>query len=25
VPEKLDWGMKLPEPPVAVPGVTRFG
>jgi len=24
VPEKLDWNMKLPDPPVAKPGVTPF-
>ena len=23
-PDKLDWDMKLPEPPVAVPGKTKF-
>ena len=24
VPEKLDWDMKLPVPPVALPGITEF-
>jgi len=24
VPEKLDWDMKLPVPPVARPGITAF-
>ena len=24
VPEKLDWNMKLPVPPVAMPGMTQF-
>ncbi|MBL6765552.1 MAG: Gfo/Idh/MocA family oxidoreductase [Verrucomicrobiae bacterium] len=24
VPEKLDWNMKLPDPPVAKPGITPF-
>jgi len=24
VPEKLDWDMKLPTPPVAMPGVTKY-
>jgi hypothetical protein len=24
VPEKLDWDMKLPVPPVALPGITQF-
>ena len=23
-PPKYDWGVKLPDPPIAVPGVTRF-
>jgi hypothetical protein len=24
VPETLDWDMKLPTPPVAMPGVTKY-
>ena len=24
VPEKLDWDMKLPVAPVALPGITQF-
>jgi hypothetical protein len=24
VPEKLDWNMKIDQPPLATPGVTKF-
>ncbi|MEZ6143146.1 MAG: Gfo/Idh/MocA family oxidoreductase [Zavarzinella sp.] len=24
VPDQLDWKMKLPDPPIAIPGITKF-